>query len=867
MVSDAKSVGTGKIPFWSIPASKLLQKLDTDAQGLTSAEAAERLSRYGANSLKRKRELSWPGQLLGQFKSPLVLILVAAAILSFFLHDRTNAAIILGIVVVSSTLGFWQEYAAAGAVEKLLAVVQVKVQALREGRQQDTPVDEIVPGDVLALSAGDVVPGDCRVLESKDLFCNEATLTGESFPAEKLAGVVVADAALAERTNVLFMGTHVVSGTGRALVVRTGRETEFGKVSDRLRLRPPETEFERGLRRFGYMLMQVTMILVVAIFAFNVFLRRPVFDSFLFALALAVGLTPQLLPAIVSVSLSRGAQKMARQKVIVRRLASVENFGSMTVLCSDKTGTLTRGNVHVREALDEAGNASEKVLNYAFVNAAFQSGFTNPIDAALKAQHSYDLSGWTKLDEVPYDFVRKRLSVLVETAASTKPQASSSEGRPSGSRCLLITKGALPDVLEVCTQAERAGEPVDISGLREEIEGRYQWLSAKGLRVLGVACRDTGTDRTITRDDETGMTFLGFLVLEDPLKPDIVESVARLRSRGVRLKLVTGDNRLVAANIGIQAGLENPEILAGPEMHDITNEALPVLVDDVDVFAEVEPGQKERIVNALKKAGNVVGFLGDGINDAPALRAADVGISVDSAVDVAKEAADIVLLERDLGVLTHGVEAGRRTFANTLKYVFMATSANFGNMFSMAGASLFLPFLPLLPTQILLTNLLTDLPEMTIATDHVDPEQVEKPHRWDIRFIRRFMLTFGLLSSVFDYLTFGLLMLLLHADMARFRTGWFIESVLSASLIVLVIRTRRPFFRSPPRIYLTLATLLIATFTVALPWTPLGRLFGFVPLQPAFVAILAAILVLYVASAEITKRVFYRQMTRLRILV
>jgi P-type Mg2+ transporter len=424
--------------------------------------------------------------------------------------------------------------------------------------------------------------------------------------------------------------------------------------------------------------------------------------------------------------------------------------------------------------------------------------------------------------------------------------------------CLLITKGALPEVLEVCTYAERAGESVDVSGLREEIEGRYQWLSTKGLRVLGVAYRDTGADRIITREDEAGMTFLGFLVLEDPLKPDIAENVAQLRGKGVRLKLVTGDNRLVAANIGIQVGLENPEILSGPEMHDISDEALPVLVDDVDIFAEVEPGQKERIVNALKKAGNVVGFLGDGINDAPALRAADVGISVYSAVDVAKEAADIVLLDRDLGVLTHGIEAGRRTFANTLKYVFMATSANFGNMFSMAGASLFLPFLPLLPTQILLTNLLTDLPEMTIATDHVDPEQVEKPHRWDIRFIRRFMVTFGLLSSVFDYLTFGVLMLLLHADMARFRTGWFIESVLSASLIVLVIRTRRPFFKSPPRIYLSLATLLIAAFTVSLPWTPIGRLFGFVPLPLEFVTLLAGILVLYVASAEIVKRVFYR---------
>jgi P-type Mg2+ transporter len=842
MTDPVKDRASGAAPFWSESAEGLLQRLQTTAQGLTEAEAAVRLDRYGANSLKPKAELSWPGLLLGQVKSPLVLILVAASVLAFFLHDQTNAAIILGIVVVSSVLGFWQEYGAAGAVAKLLAAVQVKVQVLRDGRQRDVPVDEIVPGDVLALNAGDVVPGDSRVLDSKDLFANEAALTGESFPAEKLAGVIPADAALARRTNVLYMGTHVVSGTAAALVVHTGRVTEFGRVANRLRLRPPETDFERGLRRFGYLLMQVTLILVVGIFAFNVFLKRPVFDSFLFALALAVGLTPQLLPAIVSVSLSRGAQKMARQKVIVRRLASVENFGSMNVLCSDKTGTLTRGTVQVKEALDEAGNESEKVLRYAFVNAAYQTGFTNPIDAAVKAQHAFDLADWTKLDEVPYDFVRKRLSVLAE----------------HNGRCLLITKGALPNVLEVCTHSEQAGNPVEIAGLREEIEGRYRWLSAKGLRVLGVACRDTGADRIITREDEAGMTFLGFLVLEDPLKPDIAENVAQLRGKGVRLKLVTGDNRLVAANIGIQVGLDNPEILSGPEMHDISDEALPVLVDDVDIFAEVEPGQKERIVNALKKAGNVVGFLGDGINDAPALRAADVGISVDRAVDVAKEAADIVLLERDLGVLTHGIEAGRRTFANTLKYVFMATSANFGNMFSMAGASLFLPFLPLLPTQILFTNLLTDLPEMTIATDHVDPEQVERPRRWDIRFIRRFMLTFGFLSSVFDYLTFGALMLVLHADAARFRTGWFIESVLSASLIVLVIRTRRPFFKSPPRSYLALATFFVMAFTVALPWTPLGRLFGFVPLPLEFIMLLAAILVLYVASAEIVKRVFYR---------
>jgi Mg2+-importing ATPase len=628
------------------------------------------------------------------------------------------------------------------------------------------------------------------------------------------------------------------------VVVRTGKETEFGKVSERLKLRPPETEFERGVRRFGYLLMEITLVLVIAIFAINVFLSRPVLDSFLFALALAVGLTPQLLPAIISINLAHGAKRMALNKVIVKRLAAIENFGSMDVLCSDKTGTLTEGVVKLHSALNVDGQESEKVLLYAFLNAFYETGFRNPIDEAIRKYRPLDLSAFKKLDEIPYDFIRKRLSILV----------SKNEGP------LMVMKGALPNVLDVCSSAEIAeGRVVDMVTVKEQILQHFAEFSHKGFRTLGVAYRDILPGTFITKEHETGMTFLGFLILFDPPKPGIIETIRQLKQLGVSLKIISGDNRLLAANVSQQVKLLNPHILTGGDLHRMSDEALLQRVHDVDVFAEVEPNHKERIILALKKAGHVVGYMGDGINDASAIHAADVGISVDSAVDVAKEAADIVLLEKDLNVLVQGVREGRMTFANTLKYVFMASSANFGNMFSMAGASLFLSFLPLLPKQILLTNLLTDFPEMTIATDRVDRELVEKPRRWNIQFIRNFMLTFGLLSSVFDYLTFGVLLLILQATTDQFRTGWFLESVISASVTVLVIRTRKPFFRSKPGKYLLIATLLIVGLTLILPFSPLGEVFGFIPLPIPFILFVGIIVGLFMVAAEITKGIFYRK--------
>jgi Mg2+-importing ATPase len=829
--------------FWNIPVDELLSSLGTSLQGLSRKDAEERLLQSGSQITGAHVKTNAIRLFLSQFKSPVILLLLFAAALSFALSDAADTIIILIIVFVSGLLGFWQERGAADAVQKLLATVQIKAKVRRDGAAVDVPVASVVKGDLILLSAGDVITGDSRLLESKDLFVDEACLTGETFPVEKVAGVLPVETALSARTNMLFMGTHIVTGTATAAVVLTGKDTEFGKISETLKLRSPETEFERGIRQFGYLLMEVTFLLLIMVFAINVFFSRPVLESLIFALALAVGVTPQLLPAIISVNLAHGAKRMAKEKVIVKRLSAIENFGSMNVLCSDKTGTLTEGTVRVQSAVDIDGQEDTTVLLYANLNARFQAGYANPIDEAIVSYQAINVAEYQKVGEVPYDFIRKRLSVLVR----------------KDNHDIIVTKGALSNVLDVCTLAQTSTGTVEIEKVRPAINEKFKEFSAKGLRTLGVAYREVGAANTIRKEDEAQMTFVGFLILFDPLRPDIVETLRRLRNLGISLKFITGDNALVAANVSQQAGLVDAQILTGAELRHISDVALVQRAASAQVFAEVEPNQKERIILALKKAGNVVGYMGDGINDASALHAADVGISVANAVDVAKEAADIVLLEKDLAVLEKGVREGRVTFANTLKYIFMATSANFGNMFSMAGASLFLPFLPLLPTQILLTNLLTDLPEMTIATDSVDAESIEQPRRWDIHFIRRFMVVFGIVSSLFDYLTFGVLLYVLHATPAQFRTGWFMESVISASLIVLVVRTRKPFFKSRPGKYLLIATLLVVALTLVLPLMPVARVFEFTLLPVKFVPILAVIVALYVFCAELTKAWFYQR--------
>ncbi|UOA07288.1 magnesium-translocating P-type ATPase [Methylobacter sp. S3L5C] len=828
--------------FWNCSAQQQLNRLTTTPEGLSNEEAGRRIKRYGANRLNNNNQNGNIRLFFAQFKNSIILILLFATGLSFFLNDRLDACIILTIVLISGCLGFWQEKGAANAVKNLLAMVQITVSVLRDGIATEIPSENLIPGDIILLKAGDVIPGDCLILESDNLFIDEAILTGESYPAEKLPGVLPAETPLSQRTNALWMGTHVQSGKATAVVITTGQATEFGKLSLRIKLKAPETEFERGVRRFGYLLMEITLILVILIFAVNVYLAKPVIDSFLFALALAVGLTPQLLPAIISVNLAHGARRMAEQKVIVKQLAAIENFGSMNVLCSDKTGTLTEGVVNLQSAVDLSGNTSDKIARYAYLNAVYETGFCNPIDEAIRQYRQFDLKGCEKLAKIPYDFYRKRLSLLLKDQGNT----------------ILVTKGALTNVLAICSEAEMSdGSSVAIDQARAQIEQRYDAFSRQGFRTLGLACKTLANQNDLDKTDESDMCFLGFLVFFDPPKADCTETIKQLRELGLTLKIITGDNRLVAATVAKQLGVAEHEILTGSEIREMSDLALINQVAGVNLFAEIEPNQKERIILALKKAGFVVGYMGDGINDVSALHAADVGISVDSAADVAKETAQIVLLEKDLGVLVQGVKEGRMTFANTLKYVFMATSSNFGNMFSMAGASLFLPFLPLLPKQILLTNLLTDFPEMTIASDNVDAQMVAQPRRWDIKFIRKFMITFGIVSSLFDFMTFGLL-LTLDVSAEQFRTAWFLESVVSAAMIVFVVRSSSPFFKTRPGKYLVAATLTVVIITLILPYTPIAHLVGFVPLPLSLIVMLTVIVVLYLATAEIAKYIFYR---------
>ena len=831
--------------YWRLPADTLMAQWGADANGLSQREAGARLKRSGPNALKAMKRASALGLLASQFKSPLVLILILACVISLIAAEWVDAGVVLVVVFGSTLLGFTQEYLAGNAIDKLRAKVTVHSVVLRDGQAKTLPSHRVVQGDTVLLSAGSLIPADGVVLQARDFFVNQAVLTGETFPAEKKPGVVPEKAGLAERSNCVFMGTSVSSGTARMLVAQTGKSTVFGQIADKLALRPPMTEFERGIQRFGYLLTRIMLVMVVLVLAVNIFMERPPVDSLLFALALAVGLTPELLPAIVSITLSHGAKRMARLGVIVRRLNSIENLGSMDVLCTDKTGTLTVGVVALDGAVDIAGEPSAMVLRLAGINAQFQSGLASPLDEAVLAaahQAGTDLGSVKKVDEIPYDFVRKCLSVVAADAAGVHT---------------LVTKGALDKVLAQCTRAGSDQAPLD-GPLRAGIEARFEEWSDQGYRVLGVASRPVAARSTpYTRDDERDLCFAGFLLFMDPLKPGVRQTLVDLAQRGVQLKIITGDNRKVARHIAEAAKLPIEGLMTGRELNDMGDEALMHAVGRTTVFAEVDPNQKERIILALQKTGHVVGYMGDGINDALALHAADVGISVDTAVDVAKDAADFILLRKDLGILRQGIDEGRRTFANTLKYILTTISANFGNMFSMAAASVFLPFLPLLASQILLNNFLSDIPGAAIASDRVDKEWVEKPRRWDTAFIRDYMVLFGLLSSVFDLLTFGVLLWLFKAAPEEFRTGWFLESLLTELVIALVVRTRRPFYRSRPGNLLLGSTVAVIAVALVLPYLPFSSIFGFVPLPAPLLLAMVGLTMAYVMAVEVAKKSFY----------
>lgn len=832
--------------YWSVPAETVLARLGSTQSGLSSSEAQVRLRKAGPNLIGRKAGPSPIVAFLQQFRSPLVLILIFAAIVSAFIGEGSEAVIIGIIVLASCVLSFTQEYGASKAMQALTAQIAHKAVVLRNGEEANVAVEEIVPGDVIRLSAGNLIPTDGVLLEARDFNVSEAALTGETFPVVKTPGISAVQAQLGQRANAVFTGTSVRSGTATMVAVCTGERTEFAAIAGAIAHAAPETEFARGIRRFGYLMTEIMLVIVIIVFFANLLLHRPAVDSLLFSLAIAVGLTPELLPAIISVTLARGARTMAARGVIVRRLDAIENLGSMDLLCTDKTGTLTEGTIRLDGCRDVDGADSPRVRQWALLNATLQSGMANPLDQGIAASKRLDddLSTHAKVDEIPYDFIRKRLSVIVR--------------QKDAGDDLLICKGAVQNVLEACSSV-LTGTGEQPLGEREAriIDEKVRGWCMQGLRVLGLAVRHLPQRASYRREDETGLAFAGFLLFLDPPKAGMAETLKSLAHRGIRVKVISGDNRHVAEHLAEIVGLPHLNIVTGGELAKLTKEALFARVGSTDIFAEIDPNQKERIISALRRRGHVVGYLGDGINDAPALHEANVGISVDGAVDVAREAADMILLQRDLNVLLRGIDEGRRTFANTMKYIAITTSANFGNMVSMAFASLALPFLPLLAPQILLNNFLSDVPSLAIATDNVDADLVRTPRRWDISFVRRFMVAFGLVSSAFDFATFAFLILLAEATAQVFQTAWFIESLLTELAIVLVVRTRKPLWKSAPSALLSWLTLGVTMLAIAIPYLPGADWFGFVPLSAPIMAGLAAITLAYLAASEAMKVWFF----------
>lgn len=829
--------------FWESSLQALLSSLEASPEGLSNDEAAARLARYGPNLAAGAPANGQVREFVGFLANPLVLVLLIAALLAAGLGEVLDAAIIGSILLASALLNFLQTYRSGRAAETLRRSVVATARVLRQGECRSLPVAQVVPGDVFLLSAGDVVPADGRLIEAKDLFIDQAALTGESLPAEKHAEGP-AGPTLDAAANAVFAGSSVISGTARALAVLTGGRTEFGAIAAELDRRPPPTEFESGMAAYSMLILRLIMGLVLVVFLGLALVRHDPLEALLFSIALAVGLTPEFLPMILTVTLTRGAMRMAKKRVIVKQLQAIENFGSLDVLCSDKTGTLTEGAIVLERYVDPLGQAEPEVLRAALLNSTFETGIRSPLDEAiLKRAPEVALGAGIKRDELPFDFHRRRLSVVVAL----------------DERILLVTKGAPEAVLPICDRYRLQGAelPLDAEAA-ERILGTFEGLSREGLRVLAVAERTVPDRARYTLEDEAGLVLVGFAAFLDPPREGVEETLKALASDGIRVVILTGDNEWVTRQICRQVGLDASEVVLGSELDRISPSALPRLVERVNVFARLTPEQKDRVVRALKAAGHVVGYLGDGINDAPSLRVADVGISVQSAVDVAKEAAPIILMDKSLSVLHQGVLEGRRSFANVIKYVMMGTSSNFGNMFSMAGAALVLPFLPMLPMQILLNNLLYDVSQLALPGDRVDPEAVRHPRRWNILFIRRFMVHLGPLSSVFDFLTFGLLLGVFHASPGLFRTSWFLESLLTQTLVVFIIRTRFAPWQSRPSRGLVLSVGLIAAIGLCLPYTPLAGYLGFEPLPSGLLAALLTLTIGYLALAEGLKRHFYR---------
>ena len=822
---------------------------DDSPAGLTTAQAEQSGLQFGPNSFRPPAAHALIWQFLSRFKNPLVVVLLIASGVSALTGEVTNFAIISVIVLLSVSLDFVQEFRANVAADKLRQSVSVRATVLRDGQAVSIPLHEVVPGDVALLAAGDLVPADALVLQAKDFFVNQSLLTGEAYPVEKHAGLVgPQDSEIQDASNAVFMGTSVIGGSAKILVVKTGMQTEMGDIAHSMAEPAQVTSFELGTRRFGMLIMWLTVVLVLFVLLVNAWFHKPWLESFLFAVALAVGLTPELLPMVVSITLSRGAIRLAKLKMIVKRQTAIQDLGSMDVFCTDKTGTLTEAKIRLENHLDLNGQVSNQVLLLAYLNSYFETGLKSPLDEAILSHQLLDVSPWQKIDEIPFDFERRCVSVLID----------------DGARRWLVAKGAADEIVKLCTHAslQQDAAPVDMDEINSDrIHAQYHAMEAQGLRVLGVAWREVPRDHALALiNDESELVLAGFAAFLDPPKASAASALAKLQRAGVAIKVITGDSDLVTRHVCGQLGIEVQGVLLGKEIALLDEPSLQRRVEHVNLFCRVNPSQKQQVIRALKANGHVVGYMGDGINDAPSLHAADVGLSVDSAVDVAKAAADMILLEQDLNVVHAGVLEGRRTFGNIMKYIMMGTSSNFGNMFSMAGAALFLPFLPMLPTQILLNNILYDISEIPIPLDEVDAEEIAQPRILELGFIRNFMLIIGPISSLFDFLTFYVLLKVLSAHEALFQTGWFVESLCTQVLVIFVIRTRGNPFKSKPHPLLALTSLSIVALAIVLPLTPLGAYFGFVAPPLDFYLILLGMTLIYLVFVQTVKTYFYHRM-------
>jgi P-type Mg2+ transporter len=826
--------------FASQKTEQVLSALQTDeATGLSSAEAANRVKQYGLNIIAAHKKTAWWKELLHHFKSPLVILLLIATAISYSVGETINASIIFVMVIASVAIDFYQERDARNAAEKLKQTVKAKTAVVRDGKEQEILPQDLSMGDIILLNAGRIIPADARIVMAKDFFINQSSLTGESFPCEKHPDAIPNTANdLSAMGNIVFMGSSVITGTAKAVVVKTGAATEFGKIAEKLTAREEETDFSRGMREFGYLIMKVTIALVLFIFLINALMKQNILESFMFAIAIAVGLTPELLPMIMSLTMSKGSLQMAKKGVIVKHLSAIPNFGSMEVLCTDKTGTLTEDKIKLIKYVDASGNTSDTIFQLAYLNSSFQTGIKNPLDDAILAHKTLDISSYKKIDEIPFDFYRKRMSVVVQQQNQTT----------------LICKGAPEEMLKVCVQDKE----FIAAALKQ-----YELLSADGFRVLAIALKNTGDRQKFSKQDETQLSFEGFVAFLDPPKEDADDVIRELASIGVEVKIITGDNHLVTQKICSEIGLPVKGLMQGYEMDTITDDALRRRVVNTTIFTRFSPDQKNRIIEALKANHRSVGYMGDGINDAPSLKAADIGISVNSATDVAKESADIILTEKDLLVLKEGILEGRKTFGNTMKYILMGLSSNFGNMFSVAAATLFLPFLPMLPVQILINNFLYDTSQVTIPSDNVDETYIARPQRWNLKMIYRYMFIYGITSSVFDLLTFWLLFSYFAVNEAQFRTGWFMESLATQILVVFIIRTQHtPFLASKPSKKLIFSTLLCLFIGWLLPYLPFANKIGFEAVPLHIINYLVVLVIIYLFCAELVKRFIYSHLKK-----